>query len=155
MPPPLELLLSTAVRQARMVRERELSAVELLSVHLEQIEAVNPRVNAIVTLVADAAMEEARAADAAHARGDDVGPLHGLPIAVKDLADTRGIRTTYGSPLFADHVPDADSLLEQGIVDSLGVLEIVTFIESEFNVTLSDGTLNRMTWLGSPGFADE
>lgn len=96
-----------------MVRSRELSAVELLAAHLEQIDAVNPAVNAIVTLVPEAAQEEARAADAALARGDDTGPLHGLPVAVKDLVDTRGIRTTYGSPLFADHVPDADSLLVQ------------------------------------------
>ena len=113
MPPPLDLLFSTAVDQARMVRTGELSAVELLSAHLDQIEAVNPQVNAIVTLVADAALEEARSADAALARGDNVGPLHGLPIAIKDLVDTRGIRTTYGSPLFADHVPEADSLLVQ------------------------------------------
>jgi amidase len=122
MPPPLELLFSSAVHQTRMLRRRELTAVELLTAHLEQIEAVNPAVNAIVTLVPEAALEEARLADAALARGDDVGPLHGLPIAVKDLADTRGIRTTYGSPLFADHVPETDSLVVERLRDAGAVV---------------------------------
>ncbi|NIP74148.1 MAG: amidase, partial [Gammaproteobacteria bacterium] len=70
--------------------------------HLARIERVNPQVNAIVTLLPERAMDGARAADAALARGEGAGPLHGLPVAHKDLVPTRGIRTTFGSPIYAD-----------------------------------------------------
>ena len=96
---------------ARLLRARELSARDVVGAHLDQIARVNPTVNAIVTLVADQAMDQARLADEAIAGGRDVGPLHGLPIAHKDLQLTRGIRTTFGSPIFNDFVPSQDSLL--------------------------------------------
>lgn len=76
-----------------------------MTAHLARVERVNPMVNAIVTLAADDALLEADAADAALAHGDAVGPLHGLPIAHKDLFVTAGLRTTFGSRVFADHVP--------------------------------------------------
>ncbi len=91
-----------------LIAQREVSAVEVVTDFLERIDAVNPRVNAIVTLVPERALAEAAAADNARTSH---GPLHGLPIAIKDLVDTAGIRTTYGSPLYADHVPDADGWL--------------------------------------------
>ena len=100
-----------AVELAASIRAREVSAVELLEHHLERIARIDPAVNAIVTLDVDGARAQAAAADAALARGDDVGPLHGLPVAVKDLADTAGLRTTYGSPIYRDHVPAADALV--------------------------------------------
>ncbi|MFD1937757.1 amidase [Nonomuraea mangrovi] len=102
-----ELHYLTATEMARLLRAREVSAVELLEAHLARVEQVNPAVNAIVTLVAERALDEAKAADAAGPKG----PLHGVPVAHKDLADTANIRTTYGSPLFADHVPAKDDLL--------------------------------------------
>lgn len=92
-----------------MLRDRELSAREMLGAYLNRIERVNPRLNAIVTLDSEGAVKQAAAADEAAARGERLGPLHGLPVAIKDLADTAGMRTTYGSPLFAGHVPDADA----------------------------------------------
>ena len=92
-----------------MIRSRELSATELLGVVLARIEAVNPSVNAIVTLAAEQARATAADLDARAARGSFAGPLHGLPIAIKDLAETAGIRTTYGSPIFASHVPSFDA----------------------------------------------
>jgi amidase len=95
------------------VRAGALSAVELLDAHLERIDALNPAVNAVVTVVPDAARAAARAADRRHAAGEPLPPLHGLPIAHKDLVDTAGVRTTYGSPAYRDHVPDADELLPQ------------------------------------------
>jgi amidase len=102
-------------RSARELRDlvagRELSAVELLEAHLARIEEVNPRVNAIVTLVPERALAEAAELDGRAARGEPLGLLHGLPIAIKDLMDTKGIRTTYGSPIHADHVPDRDALI--------------------------------------------
>jgi len=101
----------SAVDLARLIRAKELSARDVVGAHLAQIERVNPGVNAIVTLVADQAMERARAADEELAHGRDVGPLHGLPIAHKDLQPTKGIRTTFGSPIYRDFVPSEDSLL--------------------------------------------
>jgi amidase len=106
-----DLCTLSAVEMARLIREKQLSARDVLAAHLAQIERVNPRVNAIVTLVADQALTRARAADEALARGEAVGPLHGLPIAHKDLQPTRGIRTTFGSPIYKDFVPAEDSLL--------------------------------------------
>ncbi|MER5624651.1 amidase [Streptosporangium sp. NPDC002544] len=99
----------TATEMLELLRTRQVSAVELLEAHLRRIEEVNPEVNAIVTLTAERARREAEEADRDLARGHWRGPLHGLPVAHKDLADTAGIRTTYGSPLFADHVPDTDA----------------------------------------------
>ena len=96
---------------AAAIARRELSAYEVMTAHLDRIEALNPHINAIVSLRPEAALAEADAADRRLSLGEPVGPLHGLPIAIKDLEDTAGIRTTYGSRLFADHVPDADSLV--------------------------------------------
>ena len=104
-----ELCFTPAVELARRLHARELSARELLDAYLDRIGRVNPALNAIVTLADEQAARQAAEADKAAVRGAALGPLHGLPIAVKDLADTAGIRTTYGSPLFADHVPDADA----------------------------------------------
>src|SRR5690349_7455311 len=94
-----------AVELARLIRARELSAAELLTAVLARIASANPAVNAIVTLAAEQAQAAAAALDARAARGEFAGPLHGLPIAVTDLAETAGIRTTYGSPVFASYVP--------------------------------------------------
>ncbi|MGZ8630927.1 MAG: amidase [Actinomycetota bacterium] len=110
---PTELCFLPATELARRLRGGELSAREVLAAHLERIEAVNPAVNAIVTLTADLATDQASAADDALARGRSLGPLHGMPIAHKDLVATAGIRTTWGSPIFADFLPEEDDLLVQ------------------------------------------
>lgn len=106
-----ELCFMMATELARRLRAGELSAHAVMRAHLEQIERVNPRVNAIVTLVAEQALEAAHAADAARARRAALGPLHGLPIAHKDMALTKGIRTTFGSPILKHFVPDQDALI--------------------------------------------
>ena len=106
-----DLCALTAVELAARIRGKQVSAREVLSAHLARIERVNPQVNAIVTLVAERAMADATRADEALARGDTPGPLHGLPVAHKDLVDTAGIRTTRGSPFFRDHVPAHDALI--------------------------------------------
>ncbi len=93
------------------IRRRELSAREVVGWHLERIATVNPQINAVVSLRPEEALAESDAADRRAAGGAPLGPLHGLPIAIKDLEDTAGIRTTYGSRMFADHVPGVDSLL--------------------------------------------
>jgi amidase len=105
------LRFTSAVEMARLIRQRKLSAREALAEHLKQIERVNPRVNAIVTLVPDLATQAAAHADQMQAGGKTLGPLHGLPVAHKDLFETNGIRTTYGSPLFKDFVPTEDNIV--------------------------------------------
>lgn len=99
----------SAHQLAGLIRERKISPVELLDFQLSIIERLNPALNAIVTLAIDAARKAARAAEEAVMRGDAVGGLHGLPIGIKDIVATAGIRTTYGSPLYADHVPAEDA----------------------------------------------
>lgn len=112
MPTNNELCFMPATQLARLMRTKELSVREVMAAHLAQIERINPKVNAIVTLLPpDLLMKQAGAADDAILRGEAVGPLHGLPIAHKDLVLTKGIRTTYGSPLFQDFVPDQDDLI--------------------------------------------
>jgi amidase len=106
-----EICFMTAGELAHLVRSKELSATEVLEAHLLQIERVNPQVNAIVTLLPDQALDQAKIADETLARGVEVGPLHGLPIAHKDLVPTKGIRTTSGSRIFTDFVPDQDALI--------------------------------------------
>lgn len=108
-----DLTRSSAVDLAAMVARREVSARELLDACLARIERVNPQLNAVVTLVPGMAYEWADAADAATVGDADLGPLHGLPVAHKDLALTAGIRTTMGSPLLADFVPREDDLVVQ------------------------------------------
>jgi len=99
----------SACELASLIRARAVSPLEVLDAHLAVIARVNPKLNAIVTLVAEKARDAARAAEAAVMRGSELGALHGLPLAVKDITRTAGIRTTFGSPLFKDFVPDEDA----------------------------------------------
>lgn len=101
----------TAVEMASLLSAGKISARELLKAHQERIDTVNPVVNALVTLTTESAHAQAAAADQAHARGESLGLLHGLPVAHKDLVLTSGIRTTFGSRAFVDFIPDTDSLL--------------------------------------------
>ncbi|MEZ5096707.1 MAG: amidase [Nocardioides sp.] len=106
---------SSARAMAAALRGRQISARELLELHLARIAERNPAVNAIVSLDEERARAGAAAADEALARGEAVGPLHGLPFAFKDTHEVAGWRTTYGSPIFADHVADHDLLLVERI----------------------------------------
>ncbi len=106
-----ELCFLPATDLVQLIRRREVSATEVMQAHLDQIERHNPAVNAIVTLVPELALEGARSLDALIAKGGNGGPLCGLPVAHKDLAPTRGIRTTFGSPVFADFVPQQDAII--------------------------------------------
>src|SRR6202049_736607 len=99
----------TAVELASLIAAKAVSAVEVLDAHLATIARVNPRLNAIVTLVADGARTLAKDAESAVMRGDALGALHGLPVAIKDVTPTAGIRTTFASPLYRDFVPEEDA----------------------------------------------
>jgi len=110
-----DLVFMTATELVALIKTKKISAREVLEAHLAQIERVNPKVNSIVTLVADRAMADAKKADDDLAKGRVHGPLHGLPIAHKDLVDTAGIRTTKGSPFFRDNVPTRDAPIIQRI----------------------------------------
>jgi amidase len=118
-----EICFLPAGQLVRHIHARELSALEVMDAHLAQTERVNPAVNAIVTYLPELGRSGAQAVDAALARGDDPGPLAGLPVAHKDLAVTRGIRTTFGSPIYRDFVPDVDAI----IVERLKRAGAVTF----------------------------
>ncbi len=106
-----ELCFLTATELARRIRLKDLSCQEVMAAHLTQIERINPKVNAIVTLLPEQALKQARAADEDLARGAEIGPLYGLPVAHKDLVLTKGIRTTFGSPIFRDFVPQQDEII--------------------------------------------
>lgn len=105
-----DLCFLSATEQSKLIRSQKISVQELIRAHLDQIERYNPVLNAIVTLTADSAMAEAYAADQELEKNTEVGILHGLPVAHKDLFLTKGVRTTFGSLAFEDFVPDVDSL---------------------------------------------
>ena len=134
----MELAFLPATEQARLVRDKEISAVELAELYLERIDRLDPELNSFVTICGDEALADARAADASV----DERPFRGVPIAVKDLTATKGIRTTYSSRAFADNVPDFDTaavrrLREAGFVilgkTNTPEFGTVAFTESELN----------------------
>ena len=106
-----EICFLPATELARRIRKKDLSVRDVMAAHLAQIERLNPKLNALVTLVPEQAMKQAKEADEALAKNKEVGPLHGLPVGHKDLFPTQGIRTTFGSPVFKDFVPDHDALI--------------------------------------------
>jgi Asp-tRNA(Asn)/Glu-tRNA(Gln) amidotransferase A subunit family amidase len=113
--PDLDLCYTPATELARLIREGELSPVEVVRNSLERIEEVNPKLNCFCFVFADEALERAREAERAVAEGAELGPLHGVPIAIKDLTPTKGKRTTMGSYAFEHYVPQESAL----IVDKL------------------------------------
>ena len=112
-----EICWMSAVELLEAYRSKKLSPVEVTSAVLERIDELNPRINAIVTLTADLAMEQARAAEEAYQKGK-AGALAGVPVTIKDLIPTKGVRTTFGSVLFEDYVPDEDAVLVERLKDA-------------------------------------
>ena len=107
-----ELCFAPATRLAALVRRKAVSPLEITRAVLARIERVNPRLNAYCTVAGDQALAAARQATAqAGRRRASLGPLHGVPVSIKDLTPTRGIRTTWGSKIFEHHVPEADALV--------------------------------------------
>src|ERR1700744_1931507 len=110
-----------ATRLAELIARKELSPVEIVEAHLDRIAAVNPKVNAIVTL-AEGARAAAKQAEAAIMSGEKVGPLHGVPFTVKDSLDTQGVLTQRASPIFKGRIPDADATAVARIKAAGGIL---------------------------------
>jgi amidase len=136
-----ETLFGSATDAARLVRQKEISARELTEALLARIDAVNPALNALVELRADEALEEAAVADRAVADGARLGPLHGVPMTVKDSFNVAGLRTTWGNPEFADHFPESDATLVRRLRDA-GAIVVgktnVHFMLADFGQTAND-----------------
>jgi aspartyl-tRNA(Asn)/glutamyl-tRNA(Gln) amidotransferase subunit A len=157
---PAQLQLSDAIR---LMRARELSPVELTQACLDRIERFDPRLNAFVTVTAERAIAKARQAESEIASGGWRGPLHGVPVAIKDNIDTAGIRTTSGSALFESHVPSSDAevvtRLEAAGAISLGKLNLhelgmgSTSAISRFGAVHNPWDLDRMAGGSSGGAA--
>lgn len=144
-----------ATRLAELIRRREISPVEVVKAHLDRIDAVDPKVNAIVTVV-DSAMKAAKEAEAAVLRGDQLGPLHGVPFTAKDSIDTANVLTQRGSPIFKGRTPEKDATSVARMKNAGGILlaktnlpEFSYWIESE-NL-LSGRTNNPWDLNLSPG----
>jgi len=112
----------SATEARRLIAAKRLSPVELVDSCIAQIETINPAVNAVVTKAYERASTEAEAAEAAVMAGDPLPPLHGLPIGIKDLDETAGIRTTFGSMLYKDYVPDHDEQVVAAIRRAGGII---------------------------------
>jgi aspartyl-tRNA(Asn)/glutamyl-tRNA(Gln) amidotransferase subunit A len=118
----MELTSLTITESAGLLARGEISPVELTQAHLKRIEQVEPALNCFITLTPDTAMQSARQAEAEIQGGDYRGALHGIPLALKDLYETRGVRTTAGSKFFAENIPDADAIAVERLDDAGAVL---------------------------------
>ena len=154
----LELAFLSAVEQARLIRNGELASLELVELHLERIARLDPELNSFVTVCAEEARSVARAIDST--TGD--APFRGVPIAVKDLTATSGIRTTYSSRAYADYVPDFDTAVVRRLRDAGFVIVgktntpefgTVAFTESELNGATRNPWNTELTPGGSSGGA--
>src|SRR6516164_10196044 len=109
-----DLCYTPALELRRLIQTRALSPLELAKVVLERIERLNPVINAFLTIPADLALQQAKAAEARVMRGSPAGPLDGIPYSVKDLEPTAGVRTTYGSKWFEHNIPAEDGAVAGG-----------------------------------------
>ena len=116
------LAFASAFELRKLIDSKKVSIVELTDLLLRRIEAINPTLNAYLTVIADEALQSARASEDALMQGEALGPLHGIPISIKDLDMTKGIRTTLGSLLFKDHVPDKDSIVVERVRKSGAII---------------------------------
>ncbi len=106
------------VELQQAIRTKQISPLELTRAYLDRIEALNPQLNAFITLTAESALAEAQAATEAVMHGDELGPLHGIPLALKDLFDVRGVPTTAGSPLLKDNLAREDAFVTKQLRDA-------------------------------------
>ncbi|MCH9671108.1 MAG: amidase [Gammaproteobacteria bacterium] len=132
----------TAVSARRLIGSRRLSPVELLDSCIEQIERINPSVNAVTATAYERARTEAKAAETAVMRGDALGPLHGLPLGIKDLNDTEGLLTTLGSPLYKDRIPEKD----ESVVANLRQAGAIVFCKTNVPIFGAGANTTNPVW---------
>lgn len=138
-----EVIWSSATEQAALLRRREISSVELTDRYLRRIEAIDPQLRSYVTVCADRALTAAREADQQLASaGSSAPPFLGVPVSIKDLAETKGIRTTYSSRAFADYVPDFDAAVVRRIKDAGFVVLGKTNTPEFGNLSFTESILN-------------
>jgi aspartyl-tRNA(Asn)/glutamyl-tRNA(Gln) amidotransferase subunit A len=149
----------SATELAELIRKREVSPIEAVEAYLERIESLNGKLNAFLTVCRDEALEAAQEVEQALSRGNYLGPMHGIPVAVKDQVYTKGIRTTLGSPVFADFVPDEDATviakLKAAGAILLGKLNMTEFgttgFSHQFEIPRNPWDLDRYTGGSSSG----
>ncbi len=117
-----DLAFAPATELRDLIADGQISSVELTELYLSRIESLDGRLNSYLTLTSEIALAQAKRADEATARGESLGPLHGVPISIKDLEMTRGVRTTSGSLAFADRVPDENSVVVERVLDAGAVM---------------------------------
>ena len=159
----MDLTELTLTEAAGLVARRQISPVDLVKAHLDRIDRIDPRLNSFITVTADLAMEQARSAESNLTRGEDLPLLFGLPLALKDLYETKGIRTTAGSRFFYDHVPEADAFTVQKLYQAgailLGKLNMheialgLTNVNPHFGACHNPWALDRITGGSSGGSA--
>jgi Asp-tRNA(Asn)/Glu-tRNA(Gln) amidotransferase A subunit family amidase len=136
-----DLCFTPALELRDMIRKKSISPVEVSKAFLHRIERINSMINAYCTVVPDSALQSARKAEDAIMRGHEIGPLHGVPVSIKDNTVTRGIRTTFGSKLHEDYIPDSDALVVERLKKAGAIILGKTNL-SEFGAGAS--TFNRV-----------
>ena len=145
--PPTDLHYLTIEEASQLIHNRELSSVELTQAHVSRIDALNDTLHAFLTPTPDLALQQAENADRELAAGSSRGPLHGIPIALKDLCDTSGIRTTYGSLGFNDRIPDSDATVTERLREAgTAMLGKLTMSELAMMGPPSNGPEARNPW---------
>jgi Asp-tRNA(Asn)/Glu-tRNA(Gln) amidotransferase A subunit family amidase len=151
-----ELYKMSALELGRLISSKQVKSIEVTEALLKRIEELNPRLNAYCITSYQSALEEARSADEKIARGEIKGPLWGVPVSIKDLIETKGIRTTFGSPYFAHHIPDQDAVVVERL-RAAGCPILGKTNTSEFGCTFTaenpvfGPTLNPWNLRKSPG----
>ena len=144
-----DLLFTPAAKAAALIRDRKLSPVEYVDVVLKAIDRAQPKLNCFRVVMAEEARRDAKKAEEAVTRGDKLGPLHGIPVSIKDLVDVKGVHTRHGSAIFEDNVAQADDVLVQRL-RAAGAIVIGKATTPEFGVKgLTDGPsfgITRNPW---------
>ena len=143
---------------SRLIKKRKVSPVEAVEAYLERIELLDPKLNSYLTICSDEAMQAARESKQALARGEYLGPMHGIPVAVKDQMNTKGILTTSGSTIFKDYVPDEDATVIANLKSSgavllgkLNMVELASSVTHRFSTPRNPWDLDRWTGGSSSG----
>ena len=142
---------ATLVDTAKQLQTRKMSSVDLVEATLERISALNPKLNAFTTITSDYALHKARQADAEISSGEYRGPLHGIPYTLKDLIDTKGVRTTYGYRSHQDYIPEASATVHRRLEDAGAIL--VGKVDCHFRRNIPVSCLNPWDLTRSPGIS--